>query len=113
VSGRGLSHVLFLAEEGLVLTLAYDNKMRLYDERAAQLSAQLENPHACSFSDVAYDTVHRQVLLVDQYGFLFIFDIAREKLVLEERLMDKAFVAVCYNTATDEVCDWQPAVARD
>jgi hypothetical protein len=61
VSGRGLSHVRFLAEEALVLTLAYDNKMRLYDARAGQLTLQLENPHACAFSDAAYDAVHRQV----------------------------------------------------
>jgi hypothetical protein len=47
--------------------------------------------------------VDPQVLLVDQFGFLFVFDIAKERLVLEQRLVDKPFVAVCYNTATDQV----------
>lgn len=52
------------ADDGLVLTLAYDNKMRVYDEKTAQLKTVLDNPHECLFADVALVPSHSQVPLL-------------------------------------------------
>ena len=61
LSGRGLSHVLYLAELEYVLTVAFDNKMRIYDNDTKRVVSQLENPHDCPFTELAYDHTRSQV----------------------------------------------------
>jgi len=102
VSGRGLSHVRYLADDGLVLTLAYDNKMRVYDEKTAQLKTVLDNPHECLFADVALVPSHSQVLLIDKFGFLFVYDVGKEGLVMCHRVYTQPLLAICYNESLDE-----------
>eukprot|EP00242_Pyramimonas_sp_CCMP2087_P012444 CAMPEP_0198221630 /NCGR_PEP_ID=MMETSP1445-20131203/84479_1 /TAXON_ID=36898 /ORGANISM="Pyramimonas sp., Strain CCMP2087" /LENGTH=623 /DNA_ID=CAMNT_0043899849 /DNA_START=468 /DNA_END=2336 /DNA_ORIENTATION=- len=103
ISGRGLSHVLFLAELDYVLTVAYDNKMRIYNNDTKRVVGSLENPHDCPFTDIAYDRVHHQVFLIDKYGFLFVYDIPKEKLILTHRLLTEPLLAIEYNLRSDEL----------
>uniref|UniRef100_A0A7S0MZX6 Uncharacterized protein n=1 Tax=Pyramimonas obovata TaxID=1411642 RepID=A0A7S0MZX6_9CHLO len=103
MSGRGLSHVFYLAELDYVLTVAFDNKLRIYDNDTKRVVACLENPHECPFTDVTYDRTHHQVFLVDKYGFLFVYDIQKEKSILIHRILTEPLLSITFIRHSDEI----------
>lgn len=83
---RGIIQIKFIAEECLVLTLAYDNKLRGYDSRTGTMIIQLENSNLCAFHGMEWDEEHRQLYLADRYGYLWVYDLRLETVVFKEQL---------------------------
>ncbi|KAK3282643.1 hypothetical protein CYMTET_9628 [Cymbomonas tetramitiformis] len=100
---RGISHVRFLAELSIVLTVAYDNRARLYDSRTGQCLFVIENPHECCFTDVEWDEEHQQIYFIDKYGFFFVYDVQAEGMVFEKKLTNTPLVSIIYDKMLDSV----------
>ena len=83
---RGVIQIKFIAEECLVLTLAYDNKLRGYDSRTGMMIIQLENSNLCAFNAMEWDEQHRQLYLADRYGYLWVYDMRMETVVYKEQV---------------------------
>ena len=94
-------------EETLVLTLAYDNKLRGYDSRTGTLWLVLENSNLCAFHAMEWEAEHRQVYLTDRYGYLWVWDLRLELVVYKEQLTGVATAGtgdLCSHKACQCVC---------
>lgn len=103
---RAIIQIKFLAEENMVLTLAYDNKLRVYDSRSGMLILTLDNSNLCAFHHMEWDGEHRQLYLVDRYGYLWVWDLVTESVVFKEQMTGVS------TAAREEVRDqdYQPAI---
>ena len=101
--GRAVIRVKYIAEEQFVITLSYDNQMRIFDSKSGQLFYSVENPYGCPFSCIGWDQRHQQVLLADKGGCLFVWDLQSENIVLERRIFQEPVIALAYREGQDEV----------
>jgi hypothetical protein len=46
---------------------------------------QLDNSNLCAFHAMQWDEAHRQLYLVDRYGYLWVYDLRLESVVFKEQ----------------------------
>ena len=102
---RGVFKALYIAEENMVVTLAYDMKARGYDTLSGQRTMQLDNPERCAFSGMAYVRETRELFLVDRRGYFYICDLRLECVTLREQ---RTGLATLFDENTKKG-DWLPA----
>ena len=104
VEGYGIKLVRYIGEEQLVLTLAYDNKMRVYDSKSCQLLSIVSNESGHAFSCLDWDSTHAQALLGDTFGYFCIWDAGKETVIFRKQIFKaQAIIDVKYQRDTDEV----------
>ena len=61
VHDRTISHIRYLAEEGLVATLAFDNTLRIFNAAQASLRCSVVNDTGGPFTGMEHDPLRSQV----------------------------------------------------
>ena len=46
----------------------------------------IENEHRCRFTDMAWNSAHQELFLVDELGFVYIWNVYSEKCLKKQRL---------------------------
>ena len=104
-SSRGVFKALYIAEENMVVTLAYDMKARGYDTLSGHRMMQLDNPERCMFTAVVYVGETRELFLVDRRGYFYMYDLRLECVTLREQ---RTGLATVFDENTKKG-DWLPA----
>ena len=76
------------------MTLSYDYSLRVSDAQDGTSISIFENPNGCPFTDLDYVEEHTQVLLVDQHGYVFVYDLQKEALITYTRLVEEPIKSV-------------------
>ena len=63
VHDRTISHVRYLPEEGLVVTLAFDNSMRIFNALQATVKCVVVNDTGGPFTGMEHDPARSQVVM--------------------------------------------------
>ena len=88
VHALGITKLLLVPEQNFVVTLSYDNNMRVFDAMNGAAFLTIENEHRCRYTDMAWNSVHQELFLVDEMGFLYIWNVYTEKCLKKQRLRD-------------------------
>ena len=82
----GITKMLLVPEQNFVVTLSYDNNMRVFDAMNGAAFLTIENEHRCRFTDMAWNSAHQELFLVDELGFVYIWNVYSEKCLKKQRL---------------------------
>ena len=93
VDGGGILQVLYVPEEHLLLTLAYDARLRAYDARTGSVALSFENPNGALFTRMAFDAAHRELYLSDRDGYLWVYDVFDGGVTIHEQVTGVAKVS--------------------
>lgn len=91
--GFGILQVLYVPEEHLLLTLAYDARLRAYDARTGSVALSFENPNGALFTRMAFDAAHRELYLSDREGYLWVYDVFDGGVTIHEQVTGVAKVS--------------------
>ena len=86
----GISKLLLLAQEHLLVSASYDNTVRLFDTQTGTVVLTIDNMNKCRFSAMCWDAQHQELLLGDEVGYVYLWNIAAEKCLKCERLHEEA-----------------------
>ena len=89
----GITRLLLLAQEHLLVSASYDNTVRLFDTQTGTAVLTIENMNKCRFSALCWDAAHQELLLGDEVGFVYVWNIAAEKCLKCERLHEAGAAA--------------------
>jgi len=86
----GISTLVLVAEEQLLITLGYDNVCKLWDSVSGAAVMVVENEKKCRFTAVAWDGPAAELLLGDDLGHLYFYSLSTEKCLKCEKVKDDA-----------------------
>ena len=86
----GIEKLLLVMSESLLISSGYDNTVRLWDSGSGVGVMTIENEHKCRFTALQWDSAHMELLLGDDMGFVYFYNVATEKCIKKERLNDDA-----------------------
>ncbi|KDO34294.1 hypothetical protein SPRG_19112 [Saprolegnia parasitica CBS 223.65] len=87
----GITTVLVISEQNLLVTLGFDDKAQLCDATSGVVAVTIDNaPHHCRFRSCDWDTVHRELFFVDDAGVLSIWSLDSETCIKRDVLSVKA-----------------------
>jgi len=107
----GITHMLLVHHENLLLTLSYDQTVRALIASSGQQILTIPNPHLVRYTGMCWHSDEQQLFLVDEAGDCAVWSIARETCVKRERLVlprklapaSEAAGLVCVSTHADEL----------
>ena len=85
----GITRLLLVAQEHLLVTLSYDNTARLFDTQSGTVVLTIENMNKCRFSALWWDHAHQELLLGDEAGFVYLWNVAAERCLKCQRLHER------------------------
>lgn len=86
----GIEKLRLVVEESLLITSGYDNCVKLWDSQSGALVFTIENEHKCRFTALQWEASHVELILGDELGYIYFWNIATERCVKTERLRDEA-----------------------
>ncbi|KAL3145424.1 hypothetical protein ABBQ38_001669 [Trebouxia sp. C0009 RCD-2024] len=129
VHDRSISHLRYLAEEGLVVTLAFDNSMRIFNAVQSSVKCTVVNDTGGPFTGLEHDpirsqsppalrllaavatdlplpsTPHKQhkpqLLLIDRHH-LHVWDLAGDRFVARKRISQQPLLAIFKSSGRGE-----------
>ena len=84
----GITRLLLVPEEQFIVTSAYDNSVRVFDSQAGGMLLTIDNIHKCRFTALHWDVSHQELLLGDDLGYVYFWDVATEKCIKCQRLCE-------------------------
>jgi WD40 repeat protein len=93
VHALGISQMLLVGHENLLITIAFDQTMRALNLSTGQPIVTVANPNRARYCGAHWHSPSRQLFLVDEHGFAFVWSIHAERCVKEERLLGPGALA--------------------
>ena len=93
---RAIIQIQYVADENLLISLAYDYCLRIYDTKICKCLHVIHNQNGCALTSFFYDSAHRDIFLADQYGYFTIYDSVTGKLIRTQRITKEAIVDLQY-----------------
>ena len=93
---RAIIQIQYVADENLLISLAYDYCLRVYDTKISKCLHIIENQNGCAFTSFFYDSSHKDIFLADQYGYFTIYDSVTGKLTSCKRITKEAIKDLKY-----------------
>ncbi|EQC29715.1 hypothetical protein SDRG_12487 [Saprolegnia diclina VS20] len=83
----GITTVLVISEQNLLVTLGFDDKAQLCDATSGVIAITIDNaPQHCRFRSCDWDKVHRELFFVDDAGVLSIWSLDSETCIKRDVL---------------------------
>ncbi|KAL1521836.1 hypothetical protein AB1Y20_021487 [Prymnesium parvum] len=82
----GICRVMLVQEEQVIVTSSYDNSVRVFDSLAGSMLLAIQNIHKCRFTALHWDTRHQELVLGDDLGYIYFWNVTTEKCFKCERL---------------------------
>ena len=87
---RAIIQIQYVADQNMLISLAYDYCLRIYDTKICKCLHVIPNQNGCAFTSFYYDSAHRDVFLADQYGYFTVHDATTGKLISCQRVTKEA-----------------------
>jgi WD40 repeat protein len=95
VHGLGISQMLLVHHENLLLTLSYDQTARALNVSSGQPMMTINNQNRVRFTGMDWHSPTRQLFLVDELGECAVWSIHAEKCLKQERLLAPGAPGAC------------------
>jgi len=82
----GICRLMLVHEEQVIVTSAYDNSVRVFDSLAGAMLLTIDNIHKCRFTALHWNTRHQELVLGDDLGYVYFWNVTTEKCFKCERL---------------------------
>lgn len=82
----GIDRLQLVPEEQMIITSGYDNTARIFDSQSGAPVLTIENLHKCRFTALHWDLAHQELVLGDEFGYVYFWNVATEKCVKAQRL---------------------------
>jgi len=89
-----VTHLMVVPQESFIVTLSFDNTVQVHDALSGNGFFAIENPTRCRYTGVVWDTVHQELVLVDQLGYLQVWNVYVEKCLQNAKISDTPLVSV-------------------
>ena len=103
VRDRAIIQIQYEAEENLLISLAFDFRLRVYNTKYGTCLHVIENPNGCAFNSFHYDRAHQDILVADAHGYLMIYDLGTGKMTVTQRITSKPLKSLRYCPDTSTV----------
>jgi WD40 repeat protein len=99
----GVTHVVIVQSQNFVITLSYDNSMRVFDAMTGNPFLSVDNPHRCRYTGLDWNEQHQELFLVDAKGYVHIWNIYMEKCIKQQRIFHGPLTSISVNGKTDNI----------
>ncbi len=79
VHALGITHLLLIPEQNFIVTLSHDLTVRVFDAITASTFVTIENERRCRFTAMAWDSLQQELFLVDNAGYISIYNLYMKK----------------------------------
>lgn len=86
IHGLGITQCKFLSMQNFVATLSFDQTVQIHDGATDRGFLAMENPCRCRYTGVDWGAEHQELFLIDEFGYLQIWNIYTEKCLKTVRL---------------------------
>merc|ERR1712185_803916 len=70
----------------VIVTASYDTTVRVFDSLAGAMLLCIENQHKCRFTSLHWNTRHQELVVGDDLGYVYFWNVTTEKCFKCERL---------------------------
>ena len=99
----GITHVLVVQSQNFVITLSFDNSMRVFDAMTGNPFLSVDNPHRCRYTGLDWNEQQQELFLVDASGYLHVWNIYMEKCIKQLRIFQGPLTSISVNGRTDNI----------
>ena len=99
----GITHVLVVQSQNFVITLSFDNSMRVFDAMTGNPFLSVDNPHRCRYTGLDWNEHQQELFLVDASGYLHVWNIYMEKCIKQLRIFQGPLTSISVNGRTDNI----------
>ena len=99
----GVTHVLIVQSQNFVITLSYDNSMRVFDAMTGNPFLSVDNPHRCRYTGLDWNEQQQELFLIDSNGYVHIWNIYMEKCIKQQRIFHGPLTSISVNGKTDNI----------
>jgi|EP00945_MAST-04E_sp_MAST-4E-sp1_P003049 WD40 repeat protein len=99
----GVTHVLIVQSQNFVITLSYDNSMRVFDAMTGSPFLSVDNPHRCRYTGLDWNETEQELFLVDASGYLHVWNIYMEKCLKQQKIFNGALTSISVVGKTDTI----------
>ena len=99
----GITHVLVVQSQNFVITLSFDNSMRVFDAMTGNPFLSVDNPHRCRYTGLDWNEQQQELFLVDASGYLHVWNIYMEKCIKQQRIFQGPLTSISVNGRTDNI----------
>eukprot|EP00743_Colponemidia_sp_Colp-15_P004981 GILK01005367.1.p1 GENE.GILK01005367.1~~GILK01005367.1.p1 ORF type:complete len:818 (+),score=111.10 GILK01005367.1:64-2517(+) len=94
VHDLGISQVLLVASDNFLFTLGFDQTMRAFEATNGSEFFKVENQNRCMFTGVGWDSHQQELYLVDEMGYLAVWNVYMEKCLTHHQLSSRKLLGV-------------------
>jgi WD40 repeat protein len=88
-----ITHILMIPCETLIITLSYDHTIQIHDAYTNNGFFAIENPTRCRYTDMCWNEEYKELYLVDEFGYLQVWNIYVEKCLKSIRVHQGMIIA--------------------
>ena len=81
-----IQHILMLNDQSLMLSLSYDNSIRVMEATTGRHVMSITNTHNVRFLDCDWDSGHSELYTIDALGYIAAWDLFNERCVKSEKI---------------------------